>query len=139
MHPRYKLDYLHSQKWLKEWLKTAEDLARETWNKYYKPTITEVLPDSMVRLHKLCFAYISDQLFRTNNDDPFADVDNFGRNLEEDTFEAYIRSSSFDCGDPIAHWTAKLNKRPSKSKKRIITSSGALARMALDFLSAPGM
>ncbi len=48
MHPRYKLDYFRSQNWLTDWIKTAEDSVRETWVKYYKPTITEKASDSMV-------------------------------------------------------------------------------------------
>ncbi len=75
---------------------------------------------------------------QTDSDDPFADVDNFGWNMEQDPFEAYIRAPQFDCGDPISHWTAKLDKRSPRMKTKTVTPERALARMALDFLSAPG-
>ncbi|PBK83817.1 hypothetical protein ARMGADRAFT_944537, partial [Armillaria gallica] len=39
--------------------------------------------------------------------------------------------------DPISHWTAKLDQCSPKSKTKKVTPEGALARMALDFLSAP--
>ncbi len=65
-------------------------------------------------------------------------MDNFGRNLEEDPFKAYIQAPQFDCGNPISHWTAKLDKCSAKSKTKTVTPEGALAQMSLDFLSAPG-
>ncbi|PBK81822.1 hypothetical protein ARMGADRAFT_947673, partial [Armillaria gallica] len=119
LHPRYKLDYFRSQNWLTEWVKTAKQSAWETWTRYYKPMITETVT------------------LPTNSNDPFTDVDNFGQNMEQDPFEAYIRAPQFDCGDPISHWTAKLDKHSSKMKAKPVTPEGALARMALDFLSAP--
>ncbi len=73
-----------------------------------------------------------------DSDDPFADVDNFSCNMEQDPFEAYIRAPQFDCGDPISYWTAKLDKRSPKMKAKTVTPEGALAQMALNFLSAPG-
>ncbi len=42
LHLHYKLDYFHSQNWLTEWIKTAEQSAREMWIQYYKPMITEI-------------------------------------------------------------------------------------------------
>ncbi|KAK0451967.1 uncharacterized protein EV420DRAFT_1645902 [Desarmillaria tabescens] len=72
----------------------------------------------------------------TKNEDLFADIDNYGRSTEGDVFEAYINDPATDCGDPIIHWSAKLDKRDAKSKKKVVTLMGALTRMALDFLSA---
>ncbi|PBK67359.1 hypothetical protein ARMSODRAFT_889408, partial [Armillaria solidipes] len=114
LHPHYKLNYFHNQNWLPEWIKTTEQSAQDTWKIYYKPTITETI----------------------DSDDPFADVDNFGHNLEQDLFKVYIQAPQFDCGDLISHWTAKLNQHSPKSKTKKVTPEGALAQMALDFLSA---
>ncbi|PBL01890.1 hypothetical protein ARMGADRAFT_883386, partial [Armillaria gallica] len=36
MHSHYKLNYFHSQNWLIEWIKIAEDSVCEMWIKYYK-------------------------------------------------------------------------------------------------------
>lgn len=73
-----------------------------------------------------------------DSDDPFADVDNFSQNMEQDPFEAYIRAPQFDCGDPISHWMVKLDKCSPRMKAKTVMPEGALAQMALDFLSAPG-
>ncbi|SJL14102.1 uncharacterized protein ARMOST_17557 [Armillaria ostoyae] len=121
MHPRYKLSYFRQQGWLREWIMTAEESARETWTTYYLPTVSELPNTGTV----------------AKNEDLFADVDNYGRSTEGDVFEAYITDPPTDCGDPIIHWSAKLDKRDVKSKKKVVTPTGALARMALDFLSAP--
>ncbi|PBK89307.1 hypothetical protein ARMGADRAFT_882713, partial [Armillaria gallica] len=51
----------------------------------------------------------------------------------------YITNPPTDCSDPIIYWSAKLDKQDVKSKKKVVMLMGALARMALDFLSAPGM
>ncbi|SJL18671.1 uncharacterized protein ARMOST_22268 [Armillaria ostoyae] len=119
LHPRYKLNYFRNQNWLPEWIKTAKQSARDTWKLYYKPTITETVSTTI------------------DSDDPFADVDNFGRNFEQDPFEVYIQAPQFDCGNPISHWTAKLDQCSPKSKTKKVTPEGALTRMALDFLLAP--
>lgn len=81
----------------------------------------------------------SKNLMQAKNEDLFADVNNYGRSMKGDVFEAYITDSPTDCGDPIIHWSAKLDKQDMKSKKKVVMLIGALTRMALDFLSAPGM
>ncbi len=73
-----------------------------------------------------------------DSDDPFVNVDNFCCNMEQDPFKAYIWAPQFDCGDSISHWTAKLDKCSPKMKVKTVMPEGALAWMALDFLSAPG-
>ena len=44
-------------------------------------------------------------------------------------FEIWVNTPAFDYADPIAYWTAQLNSPKNKQ----------LARMALDYLSIPGM
>ena len=61
--------------------------------------------------------------------DYFADIDNFGRTVSADALEEYLAAPSLSgVDDPIQWWSAMLNG-----------GQNVLARMALDFLSAPGM
>ncbi|KAK0442737.1 uncharacterized protein EV420DRAFT_1278307, partial [Desarmillaria tabescens] len=120
MHSRYKCSYFKQQGWLHEWIMMVEESAWDTWTTYYLPTVSK-LPNAET----------------TKNEDLFADVNNYRHSTEGDVFEAYINDPVTDCGDPIIHWSAKLDKRDAKSKKKVVTPMGALARMALGFLSAP--
>lgn len=63
----------------------------------------------------------------------FAEVDNFGRTNAEDALDAYLKSPINAETDPIKFWVSRLDKDGLK-----ISPHGALARMGLDFLSAPG-
>ncbi len=56
----------------------------------------------------------------------------------QNPFKAYIQAPQFDCGNPISHWTAKLDQHSPKSKTKKVMPEGALTQMALDFLLAPG-
>ena len=38
MHPKYKLAYFRQQKWEPEWVETARELARDHYNKFYRPS-----------------------------------------------------------------------------------------------------
>ena len=37
MHPRYKLDYFKQQRWESEWIDVVRKIARDHYNKFYKP------------------------------------------------------------------------------------------------------
>ena len=63
----------------------------------------------------------------------FAEVDNFGHTNAQDVLDAYIKGPIDAKTDPIKFWVSHLDKDGSK-----VSPCGALARMGLDFLSAPG-
>jgi hypothetical protein len=66
---------------------------------------------------------------QSDSDNPFADIDNFGRNTNPniDELEEYLNSPTISgpsTNDPLQYW-ASFSRSP-------------LARMATDYLSAPG-
>jgi hypothetical protein len=63
-----------------------------------------------------------------DDDDVFAEIDNFGKNSTQDALDTWLDSPPIaNVDDPIAWWSS-------------MTSSGdRFAHMALDFLSTPGM
>lgn len=67
-------------------------------------------------------------------DDIFKELDQFGRTNAEDVLEAYLSSPTDADTDPIKYWVSRVDKPGAK-----ITPRGALARMGLDFLTAPGV
>lgn len=113
LHPRYKLTYFREAKWPSEWIDAAVSIVREQWEDHYRPRGTTV--DQPV-------SSLSDN----DEDDLFADIDNFGKNPTQDALDAWIKSPTIgNAGDPIAWWASMLS------------SGDPLAPMALDFLSAP--
>lgn len=128
MHPAFKMNYFSEAKWEPFWIKSALDGARKVWTKYYVPTITTTKAKKPVD---------NDTGDPTPDvdEDPFAVLDRRGPLKDgRDAFEKYILAPvDEDIEDVISYWTAHL---PAKGNKTI-TSKNALARMALDFLSAP--
>lgn len=61
------------------------------------------------------------------------ELDRFGRTNAEDILEGYLNSPTDANTDPIKFWVSRLDKPGAK-----VTPRGALARMGLDFLTAPG-
>lgn len=62
-----------------------------------------------------------------DEDDLFADINNFGKNPTQDAFDTWIKSPTIaNAGNSIAWWASMLS------------SGDPLVCMALDFLSAPG-
>lgn len=45
LHPRYKSRYFRQQQWEEEWIRVAEALLRDLYDKHYKPK--EVVPSTM--------------------------------------------------------------------------------------------
>lgn len=64
----------------------------------------------------------------------FAELDSYGRSGSEDVLDAYLTGPVDAETDPIKFWVSRLDKPGSK-----VTPRGALARMGLDYLTAPGM
>jgi len=126
LHPRYKTAYFRHEKWPQEWITVAEDILREQWRTHYKPA-EDNAPSSSV-----CFSivvsiettYLS-FLQQPNDDDHFfSDIDNFGKTTVGDAFEDFLNSPPIsNVNDPISWWHG---------------IGDPLARMGLDFLSAPG-
>jgi hypothetical protein len=67
-----------------------------------------------------------------DEDESFNDVRNYGRSNGDDALEAYLSAPTSD-DDAIPFWTSRLDAPGAP-----VTSKGALARMGLDFASAPG-
>lgn len=40
LHPRYKTTWFEKMKWEREWIDTAVELLKTTYDDYYKPTVT---------------------------------------------------------------------------------------------------
>lgn len=64
----------------------------------------------------------------------FDELDHFGHTSVADVIDSFLNSETDGQTDPIRYWLSNLDRPGEK-----ITPRGALARMALDFLSAPGM
>ncbi len=61
------------------------------------------------------------------------------RNNNADPLEKYLSSPVMeDVDDPLRYWTSLLDECDETGKTTHVTATGALAQMALDFLSVPG-
>ncbi|THU94622.1 hypothetical protein K435DRAFT_668100, partial [Dendrothele bispora CBS 962.96] len=123
LHPRYKLAYFRQENWPTKWVNTAREIIHEYWDEHYAPLIED---DGSKRTARACTLDPDD-----SDDDSFSDVDNFGRNMTDDVLNAYLDAPTSD-DDPIAYWTSRLDLPGSK-----VTARGALAKMGLEFTSAP--
>lgn len=63
----------------------------------------------------------------------FAELDRYGRSSAADVLDTYIDGPVDAETDPIQFWVSRLDKPGAKASPR-----GVLARMGLDFCSAPG-
>jgi len=140
LHPRYKGTYFIKAKWDIEWIDTANEMLRKEWEEVYKPTIdpsflksaAEAAPKDPVCISS-AFGICVNVLFYEDYDDLFAEIDSFGKNTSEDVLDAYLNAPPDADTDPIKFWVSRLDKPGEKVSPR-----GALARMGLDFLTAPG-
>ncbi|KAF7795182.1 hypothetical protein EIP86_006331, partial [Pleurotus ostreatoroseus] len=115
-HPKYKSSYFRNNGWLPEWIERAEQLLREHWEQYYRPEQPATAAHGT--------AGTSSSSSAPSEVDLFAEVDNYGMEDIDDPIKVYLESSPEPVADPIMYWTSRLGSSP-------------LARMALDFLSAP--
>ncbi|THH16802.1 hypothetical protein EUX98_g9241 [Antrodiella citrinella] len=126
LHPRYKAEYFKRQQWPADWIKTALDLLRDQWVTHYKPK-PEATPSAAAQAS-------ASLTTATTTDDDFFDADDFGYDgntaSSDDPLDVYLAGPTVpNCMDPLLWWTSLLGGRNGKEN--------ALARMALDFLSAP--
>ncbi|EKM57144.1 uncharacterized protein PHACADRAFT_64752, partial [Phanerochaete carnosa HHB-10118-sp] len=107
----YKLEYFARNDWPASWITKAKGILCKHWEEYYKPDTSNVA------------ASMSPP---APNKDLFAEIDNFSTSEPSDALEAYLSSPPLPkVGDPIMYWQSQL------------TGGDPLARMGLDFLSAP--
>ncbi|KAJ3765030.1 hypothetical protein FB446DRAFT_834297, partial [Lentinula raphanica] len=107
--------------WEAIWKETAINILREEWDLRYKGLIDES----------------TENITTTNTFDIdmglFEELDQFGKTSADDAIlDEYLKSPTDANVDPINYWVSHLDLPGAKA-----TAWGMLARMALDFLSAP--
>lgn len=160
LHPRFKLDYFKRAGWEKEWIEEATRLIREEWEKHYKPkarrsvqraadpasdlnsvshagTGTSKAVGSVFSTIALFLILLLLQSMQETSRAMFAQL---GGSLEGDTdiLDVYLKSEAQETvEDALAHWYAIYQSAGQEKAPRPVER--AFARMALDFLSVPGM
>jgi hypothetical protein len=132
LHPRYKSTYFHKAKWPREWITTAEELFREQWETYYKrtPTLTTSATVSLLLTsNDIAITFVIIQASKTPVNKYFAELAIFGATLPgADPVTEWLSTPPIpSAADPLAYWSS------------MDAIGHPLARMALDFLSAPGV
>ncbi|MGH7239005.1 MAG: hypothetical protein ACREHG_02955 [Candidatus Saccharimonadales bacterium] len=120
MHPKYKTYYFRHRSWPKPWVDEALRLVRNAWARYNRESdiASSITPAPAMRSKS------SDISFDLDID---YEIDNAPNS--EDALEIYLRSPpKKDVQDPIKHWNQLL----------IAGVDSKLARMSLDYLTAPG-
>ncbi|KLO05278.1 hypothetical protein SCHPADRAFT_839595, partial [Schizopora paradoxa] len=110
LHPRVKTNYFENENWERDWIETAKDILTEQWDTYYCNTKVSVTLEEPEEVEDL-FAELDEQQMVTK---PME----MGAYLREDPIKDDFAKN------PIKYWCCKTGDRA--------------ARMALDFLSAPG-
>ncbi|EIW52838.1 uncharacterized protein TRAVEDRAFT_87097, partial [Trametes versicolor FP-101664 SS1] len=109
LHPAYKAQYFRDHRWLKEWITVAIDITKEEWNNHYKPK--KAAPANSAAM--------------------FASINR--KDTTTDALDKYLEAApDSTVDDPLKYWNTRLESTRDKS-----SPEAALARMALDFLSAP--
>lgn len=116
MHPKYRKKWFNKAKWEDLWVDTLVRAARNIWRKSYLKLVKQAAKSIPLTKSSSAFSSL---------DAPVAET-------TADPFEDFINGSPTD-DDPIAYWGARIASPDSDS----ITLTQALARMALDFFSAP--
>jgi hypothetical protein len=118
-------------KWPRDWITTAEGLLRDEWTKNYKMSVEPGPAETMVRCCLSCTIYnlLNKPQVRSSSNNYFAELDAFTSDpTAGDALDEWLSSPPLGTvSDPIAWWTA------------MEAAGHPLARMALDFLSTPGM
>ncbi|TBU22653.1 hypothetical protein BD311DRAFT_597010, partial [Dichomitus squalens] len=114
MHPAYKLAYFRKADWPEEWIQEARRMVTHEWTMRYKPT-----PAANARA--------SPRASR----DLFASISSRSVQPDHDALEAYLEAPPLTTvKDPLVYWNTAIKSG---------SEDAALARMALDFLSIPGI
>lgn len=140
LHPKYKTTYFDTAKWQPDWIATAREMIRTEWETHYKVLIDKSFtPQSVESVGRLVYLLVTYSVIslKDNSDDDelaiFSELDKFGKSDAEDALDVYLSTQTDTESDPIQFWVSRLDKPGTK-----VTPRGALARMALDFLTAPG-
>ncbi|KAJ3817739.1 hypothetical protein F5880DRAFT_1466505, partial [Lentinula raphanica] len=112
-HPKYRRNYFEHAGWEYNWINTAVFTAREIWTTHYRVATPSRATSSAP----------------SQFDDAFSELDAPIVSSDRDPFDDFVSGSSTE-EDPIHYWSLELEASRNPVKK-------ALARMALDFLSAP--
>ncbi len=116
LHPQYKTQYFTEQEWWEDWITTARGILRNEWNGHYKPEALSVPMQPVPAPTAAKKAELFTALSKRHMTAPK------GTEMETYIHEEPLMSEFTD--DPIKYWSAK--------------SSDPFAKLALDFLSAPG-
>lgn len=112
MHPAYKTAYFRKQLWEPEWIVEAIDIVKSEWAANYQPQVLDPLPapESSTSLNEKYFGSLHGHL------------------VSYDELDVYLDSPAIvTIKNPLEYWSA------------MDPDSNPLARMAIDFLSVPGM
>ncbi|KAJ3835499.1 hypothetical protein F5878DRAFT_644302, partial [Lentinula raphanica] len=120
LHPKYKTHYFDKAQWESMWKDTAINILREEWNSRYKCMIDESENGAMT-------SDVTDLDMGL-----FNELNQFGKTKADDVLDEYLKSPIDANVDPVSYWVSHLDLPGAKA-----TPWGTLARMALDFLSAP--
>ncbi|THH18736.1 hypothetical protein EUX98_g8907 [Antrodiella citrinella] len=124
LHPRYKAEYFRRQQWEPAWIATALELLREQWTTYYKPK-----PAVAVNRASSQASTATTSVEDTTMEDLFFKRPDAATSVSVDALEEYLASPTLpSINDPLPFWGSQLTAT---------TGQYGLARMALDFLSAP--
>ncbi|TBU22599.1 hypothetical protein BD311DRAFT_675772 [Dichomitus squalens] len=122
LHPRYKLAYFMRQEWSPEWIEEARELVRAEWRANYKPAAPSGPP---------------------SNDAPTAATQGASRHPGPGRLSAQASANAVRTRKPAyleaPPLTTVLNPLEYWSPLLSSVTDADLARMALDFLSVPGM
>lgn len=139
LHPRHKLAYFRSAGWPQEWIHTAEKLVRSEFKQSYGSRhavdIESNEPAVADNVDEVCtdpFAFVLILIYLNTQDDESGNI--FDRlpalahvKTSGEELENYLNADIEDIADPIAWWHGHRKTYPH------------LSRMALDYLTIPGM
>jgi hypothetical protein len=133
LHPRYKLDYFKKAGWQPDWIETAEELIRNTFDKFYATdgdTEKELVPQpaKQVGLMVSHFLVLTEQS-EPSSSNMFDELPAFAvpKSFQaDDELASYLRSETEFVKDVLDWWKSKAHIYPR------------LSRMALNYLSIPG-
>ena len=141
LHPRHKLDYFKKAGWEEEWIITAKKIVHDEFERsYMAPVIEDDKPSASDQLLVRCFLFSFPFYFNftviqtsTSSSKPF----NIFYNLPslappkasdlQDKLNRYLSTDPKDVENVLAWWHEQCGAYPQ------------LSRMALDYLTIPGM
>jgi len=127
LHPRYKSSYFQKAGWPRDWIRTAEDLLRKEYDKNYKLEASE-MPKNTSTAVRATFIQANNFLIFCQNlptKNKYFEEFDFNASSSAHPADEWLNSPPIAGADGLQYWGAMAGHR--------------LQRMALNFLSAPGM